>query len=130
MATAPIVGSSGRIYDPLPIDPSAALPCRFSCLFNGTRYAFLMYVNTPIAALGAMDEIMQLPDPQRFLVVRADAIGSDGTPTTVFLRKVVPNREYETGQIALLFQTIAVARQNLNGFGPYGTTIVGGIGAR
>jgi hypothetical protein len=130
MAASTIVGASGRVYEPLPIDSSSALPNYFSYVFNGARYAFTLYVNTPFSALGAPDELMTLPDARRFLVVRADSIASDGTESTLFLRKVVPNREYEAALIALVFPTILVARQNLNGFGPYGTSIVGGIGQR
>jgi hypothetical protein len=122
-----ITGASGRIYDPLPIDNTAGFPQRFPFLLNGVRYQFALYVNTSEIALGTIDELMVLPDAQRFLVVRVDVLGADGNQQTVFLRKVVPSLEYRAGALALTFPTQIVARRNLNNVGNFGSNVVGGV---
>jgi hypothetical protein len=122
-----ITGASGRTYDPLPIDNAAGFPQSFPFLLNGVRYQFSAYVNVPEAALGAIDELMVLPDARRFLVIRADVVRSDGVSQTVFLRKVVPSQEYRAGALALTFPTQIVARRNLNGVGNFGSNVIGGV---
>jgi hypothetical protein len=122
-----ITGPSGRAYDPLPIDNTAGFPQQFPLLLNGVNYQFRLYVDVPAAALGPIDEVMVLPDAQRFLVVRADILGTDGTTQTVFLRKVVPSLEYSVRGIGLYFPTQIVARRNLNGVGSFGSNIVAGV---
>ena len=122
-----ITGASGRTYDPLPIDNSAGFPQRFPFLLNGVSYQFLLYVDVPESALGSIDELMVLPDAQRFLVVRVDVFGADGTAQTVLLRKVVPSLEYRAGGLGLVFPTQIVARRNLNGVGNFGSNVIGGV---
>jgi hypothetical protein len=93
----------------------------------------VMSQNATGAGVGAGDriqftnELMVLPDAQRFLVVRVDVLGPDGTQQTVFLRKVVPSLEYRAGALALTFPTQIVARRNLNGAGNFGSNVVGGV---
>jgi hypothetical protein len=122
-----IIGPSGRTYDPLPVDNTAGFPQQFPLLLNGTNYQFLLYVDVPQAALGPIDELMVLPDAQRFLVVRVDILAADGTTQTVFLRKIVPSLEYSVRGIGLYFPTQIVARRNLNGVGSFGSNIVAGV---
>jgi hypothetical protein len=122
-----IIGASGRSYDPLPVDNTAGFPQSFPFLLNGVRYQFSLYVDVPESALGSIDELMVLPDAQRFLVVRVDVLGPDGTQQTVFLRKVVPSLEYRAGALALTFPTQIVARRNLNSAGSFGSNVVGGV---
>jgi|SRR6516162_5124022 hypothetical protein len=122
-----ITGPSGRVYDPLPIDNTAGLPQQFPLALNGVNYQFQLYVDVPEAALGPIDEVMVLPDPQRFMVARVDILAADGTTQTIFLRKVVPSLEYNVRGIALYFPTQLVARRNLNGVGSFGSNIVGGV---
>jgi len=122
-----ITGASGRTYDPLPIDNTAGFPQQFPFLLNGVRYQFAVYVDVPEAALGPMEELMVLPDRQRFLVVRADVLGADGSQQTIFLRKVVPSLEYRAGGLALTFPTQIVARRNLNNAGNFGSNVVAGV---
>ncbi len=122
-----IIGPSGRSYDPLPIDNSGGFPQSFPLSLNGVRYQFSLYVNAPESSLGDMNEAMILPDTNRFLVVRADVIGSDGTTQTIFLRKVTPSLEYRARQIGLFFPTQIVVRQNLNQSGGFGSNVVGGV---
>jgi hypothetical protein len=73
------------------------------------------------------NELMVLPDAQRFLVVRVDVVGADGTAQPVFLRKVVPSLEYRSGGLGLYFPTQIVARRNLNGVGNFGSNVIGGV---
>jgi hypothetical protein len=122
-----ITGASGRTYDPLPIDNTAGFPQQFPFLLNGVNYQFLLYVDVPEAALGSIVELMVLPDSQRFLVVRVDVLGTDGTAQAVFLRKVVPSLEYRAGGLGLYFPTQIVARRNLNGVGSFGSNVIGGV---
>ena len=53
-----------------------------------------------------------------------------GSRTVFFQRKLVPNLEYESGDLAFVFRRIRVARRNLNGFGSFGSDIVGGVAQR
>jgi hypothetical protein len=122
-----ITGMSGRTYDPLPIDNAAGFPQRFPLLLNGVRYQFALYVDVPETALGPTDEVMTLPDPNRFLVVRVDVLGTGGSRDTVFLRKVVPSLEYRAGALMLTFPTQLVARRNLNNPGNFGSNVIGGV---
>jgi hypothetical protein len=122
-----ITGASGRTYDPLPIDNTAGFPQQFPLLLNGVNYQFRLYVDVPEAALGSMDQLMVLPDEQRFLVVRVDVLGTDGTAQTIFLRKVVSSLEYRAGGLGLIFPTQIVARRNLNGAGSFGSNVIGGV---
>jgi hypothetical protein len=122
-----VLSPSGQSYDALPIDNAAGFPQRFPLLLNGVRYQFLLYVDVPEEALGPIDELMILPDARRFLVVRVDVIGPDGTQQPVFLRKVVPSLEYRTGGLAIYFPTQIVARRNLNNPGNFGSNVIGGV---
>jgi hypothetical protein len=122
-----ITGTSGRTYDPLPIDNTAGFPQQFPLLLNGVNYQFRLYVDVPEAALGSMDELMVLPDERRFLVVRVDVVGADGTVQIIFLRKVMPSLEYRAGGLGLIFPTQIVARRNLNGAGSFGSNVIGGV---
>lgn len=98
-----------------------------------TAASVVMSQNATGAGVGAGDliqftnELMVLPDAQRFLVVRVDVLGADGIAQTVFLRKVVPSLEYRAGGLALTFPTQIVARRNLNGAGSFGSNVIGGV---
>jgi hypothetical protein len=122
-----ITGPSGRAYDPLPIDNTAGFPQQFSLSLNCVNYQFQFYVDVPEAALGPIDEVMVLPDAQRFLVARVDTLAADGTTQTIFLRKIVPSLEYSVRGVGLYFPTQIVARRNLNGVGSFGSNIVAGV---
>jgi hypothetical protein len=197
-----IIGASGRLYDPLPIDNTAGFPQQFPLLRNGVNYQFRLYVDVPEGTLAALpvslstsamtapgsatlqfaavpasimagmsildnttgsaipagttvqstlatrvvmsqnasgagvgagdaiqfaNEVMVLPDAQRFLVVRVDVLGADAGAQTIFLRKVVPSLEYRAGELGLVFPTQIVARRNLNGIGSFGSNVVGGV---
>lgn len=122
-------GASGRVYDPLPVDNLAGFPQSWPVLIGSVRYQFRLYADVPEARLGAIDELMVLPDAHRFLVVRVDVVAPDGTARPVFLRKVVPSLEYRLGAIAIAFPTQVVARRNLNNAGNFGSNVIGGVTA-
>jgi len=98
-----------------------------------TAKSVVMSQNATGAGVGAGDriqftnELMVLPDAQRFLVVRVDVLAADGTTQTIFLRKIVPSLEYSVRGIGLYFPSQIVARRNLNGFGSFGSNIVAGF---
>lgn len=122
-----ITAASGRLYDALPIDNAAGFPQSFPFLMNGVNYQFSVYVDAPQESLGARDEMMSLPDAQRFLVVRAEQPDAGGVLHTIFLRKVVPSLEYRAGALMLTFPQQIVARQNLNNAGNFGSNVVAGV---
>jgi hypothetical protein len=98
-----------------------------------TAATVVMSQNATGAGVGSGDkiefsnELMALPDAQRFLVVRVDVRGADGTQQTLFLRKVVRSLEYRAGGLMLTFPTQIVARHNLNNPGNFGSNVVGGV---
>jgi len=73
-----------------------------------TAKSVVMSQNATGAGVGAGDriqftnELMVLPDAQRFLVVRVDVLAADGTTQTIFLRKIVPSLEYSVRGIACI----------------------------
>jgi len=138
-----ITGKSGREYSPLPIDNAAGLPQSFTVLFDGRTYRFSLYVDIGAFLLEQQTGILDLPISERdpsglagrnfeegFLVVQGEVEGADGTRETIFLRKVVPDLEYEAENIALIFPQQRVARKNLNGQGNLGSQVTGGIARR
>jgi len=98
-----------------------------------TATSVVMSKNATGAGVGAGDsiqftnELMVLPDAQRFLVVRVDVLGAGGAAQTIFLRKVVTSLEYRAGGLGLFFPTQIVARRNLNGVGSFGSNVIGGV---
>lgn len=122
--------NSGRTYTPLPLDATRGFPQSFPVLFGGRAYHFGLYVNAAAGRLGDAEELLELPAPDAFLVVRVEREEAGGGRETIFLRKVVPGLEYECGDIALVFPAQRVARLNLNGQGNFGSAVAGGIAAR
>ncbi|MDT5293177.1 MAG: hypothetical protein QOJ76_57 [Acidobacteriota bacterium] len=122
--------ASGRAYTPLPIDPTRGFPQSFPVLFGGRAYRFGFHVNVAAERLGALDEMLELPAGDAFLVVRVEREETGGERETILLRKVVPGLEYECGDIALVFGAQRVARRNLNGQGDFGSAVTGGIASR
>jgi hypothetical protein len=125
-----LTASSGRTYTPLPIEPARGFPQSFPFLFGGTTYEFLLYVNVAASRLGPKVSMLELPAEDAFLVVSIEQDNGDGTRSPVFLRKVMPELEYEAGAIALFFPLQRVAPGNLGGQGELGSQVVGGIGER
>jgi hypothetical protein len=122
---------SGRTYTALPIDPTLGFPQSFSFALDGVTYFFTLYVDIAATALdSATTDLFSLPAANAFLVARVDTQNSDGTGNTIFLRKVTPELEYLTENISLYFPQQVVARQNLNGQGSFGSSVMGGIAPR
>lgn len=125
-----LVGASGRTYTPLPIDSSRGFPQAFPVLFASRNYRFRLYVNAPATLLKDKSLILDLPTPEAFLVLQVELDLTGGIRQPIFLRKVVPNLEYEAENIALIFSQQGVAVQNLNGQGNFGSQVTGGIALR
>lgn len=125
-----LAGSSGRTYTLLPIDGNLGFPQAFLMLFAGRAYRFRLYVNAPASLLEDRSLVLDLPAQEASLVVQVEVESPDGTRQPIFLRKVLPEFEYETDAIALIFPQQRVAVQNLNGQGAFGSQVAGGIGAR
>jgi len=123
--------ASGRSYTLLPIDATKGFPQGFSFVFDSVTYFFSLYVDIDAALLTDQSvDLFQLPSKAAFLVGRVDRENPDSTRSTIFLRKLVPELEYEAEDIALFFPQQTVARQNLNGQGEFGSVVMGGIAPR
>ncbi len=66
---------------------------------------------------------------EAFMVMRVMQEGA-GEPKAIFQRKLVPNLEYEAGDLAFIFRRMVVAKQNLNGVGAFGSDVIGGVATR
>jgi hypothetical protein len=124
---------SGRNYSLLPIDCTRGFPQSFQVLFGGRTYYFWLYVNISAHLLDDKTTFIELPDEQTgqaFLVVCVEREGPDSKRELIFLRKIVPNLEYESEDIAITFKRSRIARDNLNGQGEIGSQVVGGIASR
>ena len=63
------------------------------------------------------------------MVMRVSREGS-ATPHIIFQRKLVLNLEYEAAELAFVFRRLRVVRRNLNGIGPFGSEVRGGVALR
>ncbi len=126
-----LTSNSGRTYSRLPIDARLGFPQSFPMLWQGQRYHFRVYVNAPARVLADAGPLLDLPDPAgAFLVVQIEREQADGGREPIFLRKVLPELEYEAGDIAVFFPEQHVAKKNLNGTGDFGSAVTGGIRSR
>src|SRR5262245_40215554 len=125
-----LAGKSARQFNPLPIDNARGYPQSFTFAFLDQNYHFRLYVNIPAALLDDRTDFIELPSRDAFLVVHVERERTDGTRQIIFLRKVVPELEYETESIAMIFPRQRVARNNLNGQGDFGSQVIGGIARR
>ena len=122
---------SGRSYQALPIDVTLGFPQSFSVVLGSAVYFFTLYVDIDANLLSNPTvDLFSLPQDKAFLVARVDKQNSDSTRTTVFVRKLTLEQEYEAENIALFFPQQAVARLNLNGQGDFGSVVIGGIASR
>lgn len=122
--------TSEQIFTPLPIDSTRGFPQSFPFQFGERTYQFWFYVNVAANQLQDKTDFIPLPTQEAFLVVRVERENADGTRETIFLRKVVPNLEYETENIVLTFPQQQISRSNLNGQGNFGSQVTGGIAQR
>ncbi len=125
-----ISGASGRTYTPLPFDNTLGVPQAFPFRFNGQLYQFRIYADIDSDLLTGSATTFTLPASNAFLVVQVDREDANGVRTTIFLRKVVPELEYEADTIALTFPQQTLAKASINQQGDFGTDIEGGIAAR
>jgi hypothetical protein len=117
-------------YLSLPIDGDEGFPQAFRLTFNGRTYQILLYANLPEELVeAAEDQVFDLPAPHAFMVMRV-ARETTGQPEVIFHRKLVPNIDYEAQELAFRFDTMRVARRNLNGAGSFGSQVTGGVAAR
>ena len=119
-----------RQFGPLPIDNALGFPQSFPFLFGSQIYHFKLYVNIAAEGLDGKGDPIELPSEDAFLVVRVDRELAEGTRQTIFLRKVVPELEYEAENLVLIFPRQLVARSNLNGQGDFGSQVIGGVARR
>jgi hypothetical protein len=125
-----LAGKSERQFTSLPIDNARGYPQSFAFVFADQTYHFRLYVNIPAELLYSRTNFIELPSPEAFLVVRVERELTDGTRQIIFLRKVVPELEYEAESIAMIFPRQLVARNSLNGQGDFGSQVIGGIARR
>jgi hypothetical protein len=60
------------------------------------------------------------------MVMRVTREGGNASQI-IFQRKLVLNLEYQAAELAFVFRQLLVAKQNLNGIGPFGSNVLGGI---
>lgn len=119
-------------YSPLPIEPDEGFPQSFRLAFADRLYVVALYVNVsePLLATLPDDALLELPQDDAHLVARLTRESELPAPHVVFQRKLVPQLDYTAGDLALRFDELRVAKRNLNGHGPYGSRVSGGIALR
>lgn len=125
-----LIGAVERTYTPLPIDVSRGFPQSFPLVFSNRNYLFRLYVNALAALIKDKTQIFDLPSPDMCLVVQIEIELSSGVRQTIFLRKVVPDLQYEADNIVLIFPQQRIAVKNLNGQGDFGSQVTGAIALR
>ena len=118
----------GLAFEPLPIDGNGGLPQAFPFSFGGVTYHFRLYANLAAEEIAGGEEFYSLPTlAGGHLMVRVEREEPGGARRTIFQRKVVPGVVYAVGPILLTFPEQCLARLNLNGRGPAGSRLAGGI---
>lgn len=121
----------GLAFEPLPIDPDRGVPQVFPHRFDGATYQFRLYANLSAEELAEGRDFYDLPTAAGgHLVVRVEREDAEGVRTPIFQRKVVPGLVYEAGAVLLTFPGQRLARLNVNGRGPAGSSLSGGIARR
>jgi hypothetical protein len=114
----------------LPINADEGLPQAFRLAVGDRLYQFRLYANVAEELLNAAPTgPIDLPIPGAFLVLRVDRESPTGL-VTLLQRKLVLDHEYEAAELALTFRTMRLDPRNLNGFGAFGSQIVGGVARR
>ena len=125
-----MTGPSGRTFTDLPIDGTRGFPQEFPFLFDGRTYHVRLYVDALRENFGDRSAVLELPSDTAALIVRIERQGDAGDRKTIFLRKVVPQLEYDAEEISITFQAQRVALQNLGGTGDFGSQVTGGMRSR
>jgi hypothetical protein len=123
-----VTTARSHAYLRLPIQADEGFPQAFRLSLGPSTYTVALSVNI-VHGDPVPGRPLVLPAAGAFMVmsVRRD---SPGTPTTIFLRKLVTEHEYEAAELALLFTRIVVHPGNLNGAGPFGSQVTGGVALR
>ena len=126
MATEP------RTYQSLPIVADEGFPQSFRLALGSRIYRLTLYVNVTERLLDATPEdgVLELPQEDAFMVLRVARESDTAEPETILQRKLVPNLDYEAEDVALRFTEMRVARRNVNGVGPHGSSVKGGVAPR
>ncbi len=122
-----------RIYFQLPINAEEGFPQSFRLSFKGNVYQIVLYVNiledgSDVPDAGT-DNMYTLPKKGAFMVMRVSREDASSA-TVIFQRKLVPNCEYEAQEVSFVFRQMRIARENLNGTGTFGSSVIGGIATR
>jgi hypothetical protein len=116
----------------LPVNSDEGFPQSFRLTLYERIYRLTFYVNATEAFIEATpgEAVLDLPRDEAFMVLRVDRESGGPTPTTLLQTKLVPGLEYAAAELALRFSDLRVARRNLNGVGPYGSSVKGGVRRR
>ena len=119
-------------YAALPVDPDEGFPQSFRLSLGDRIYQVTLYVNVSERLLDATppDAVLELPQEEAFMVLRVQRESDVAEPATILQRKVVPGLAYEAEEVALRFTEMRVARRNVNGVGPHGSSVKGGVALR
>jgi hypothetical protein len=112
----------------LPIDPAEGFPQAFRLVVADRTYRFRLHANVAEELLGSAGQL-ELPVKGAFLVLelgREEPVGL----VPLLRRKLVPGVEYHAAELALTFRTMRLDLRNLNGFGSFGSEVVGGVALR
>jgi hypothetical protein len=122
---------AGAVFEPLPIDPDRGVPQELVHRFDGATYRLRLHANLSAEELAEGHDFYDLPTASGgHLVVRVEREEPGGARTLLFQRKVVPGLAYEAGPVLLTFPDQRLARANVNGRGPAGSHLSGGIARR
>jgi hypothetical protein len=117
-------------FSRLPIDATEGFPQSFRLALGGQLYQFRLHANIAEELLDpARSGLLDLPAPGAFLVLQVDREEPTGL-VTLLRRKLVPGVEYHTAELAVTFRTMRLDPRNLNGFGSFGSVVVGGVALR
>jgi len=114
----------------LPINADEGFPQAFRLGVGDRLYQFRLYANIAEELLDPAPVVpLDLPVRGGFLVLRVDREEPTGL-VTLLQRKLVVDLEIEAAELVLTFRTMRLDPRNLNGFGAFGSQIVGGVARR
>jgi len=116
-------------YRRVPVSADEGFPQSVRMTVGAATYVVSLYVHVLDRSLLQSAPPLALPRTGAFMVMAVSREGG-GASVPLFRRKLVLDHEYETSQLAFLFQEILVHPQNLNGAGALGSRVVGGVAER
>jgi hypothetical protein len=116
-------------YDPLPIVADEGFPQCFRLALGSGIYRVTLYANVSESTVedAPPDHPLHLPREDAYLVMRVDRESGSPQPETIFQRKLVPKLDYEAHELLFRFDEMVIAVNNLNGAGPHGSSVKGGV---